>query len=107
MCHLRHSHSYVQVMSQTSKKGFTRVRVQLRPLCEGNALASKKVEAQRDSWNRAVVAIRGATHRDKDVSQAVFAERLGVSRDVIVNIESDRRRVEVSDFDPDRSCARG
>jgi transcriptional regulator with XRE-family HTH domain len=62
------------------------------------ALASKKVEAQRERWNRAVVAVLAATRRDKDVSQEALAERLGVSRDVIANIEADRRRVEVSDL---------
>jgi transcriptional regulator with XRE-family HTH domain len=62
------------------------------------ALASKKVEAQRERWDRAVVAVLAATRRDKDVSQETLAQRLGVSRDVIANIEAGRRRVEVSDL---------
>jgi transcriptional regulator with XRE-family HTH domain len=62
------------------------------------ALPSKKIEAQRERWDRAVVAVLAATRRDKDMSQETLAERLGVSRDVIANIEAGRRRVEVSDL---------
>jgi transcriptional regulator with XRE-family HTH domain len=61
-------------------------------------LASKKTEAQRDRWNRAVVAVLADTRRDKDMSQDGLAEKFGVSRDVIANIEAGRRRVEVSDL---------
>jgi len=62
------------------------------------ALATKKAEAQRERWNRAVVAVLAATRRDKDVSQEALADKLGVSRDVVANIEAGRRRVEVSDL---------
>ncbi len=61
-------------------------------------MASKKAEAQRDRWNRAVCAVLAATRRDKDVSQEDLADKLGVSRDVVANIEAGRRRIEVSDL---------
>jgi transcriptional regulator with XRE-family HTH domain len=61
-------------------------------------LATKKAGAQRERWNRAVSVVLAATRRDKDVSQEDLADRLGVSRDVIANIEGGRRKIEVSDL---------
>lgn len=42
--------------------------------------------------------VLSATRRDSDVSQEALAERLGVSRDVVANIEAGRRKIEVSDL---------
>ena len=38
-------------------------------------MATKKAEAQRERWNRAVVAVLAATRRDKDVSQEALADK--------------------------------
>ncbi len=61
-------------------------------------MASRKIEVQRERWNRAAAVVLSATRRDSDVSQEALAERLGVSRDVVANIEAGRRKIEVSDL---------
>jgi len=63
----------------------------------GRRLDRKTRLAQRERWNRAVVAVWSATRRDAGLSQAVLAQKLGCSRDTIAAIESGRRKVEVSD----------
>ncbi len=60
-------------------------------------LGRKGKQAQREQWDRAVVAVWTATRRDSDLSQAQLATKLGCSRDTIAGIESGRRKVTVSD----------
>jgi transcriptional regulator with XRE-family HTH domain len=57
-----------------------------------------KLEAQRERWNRAVVAIWSATRRDLDLTQQQVADKLGWSRATLAGLESGRRKVEVADL---------
>jgi transcriptional regulator with XRE-family HTH domain len=65
-------------------------------------VASKKAEAERERWNRAAGVVLAATRRDagrdSDISQEALAELLGVTRNVIANIENGRKNIEVSDL---------
>jgi transcriptional regulator with XRE-family HTH domain len=61
-------------------------------------MVGKKQEAQRERWNRAAAVVLAATRRDRDMNQDNLAEKLGVSRDVVANIEGGRRKIEVSDL---------
>jgi DNA-binding XRE family transcriptional regulator len=61
------------------------------------AEGKKAREAQRERWNRAVVAIWSATRRDADLSQEALARKLDWSRDTVASVEAGRRKVEVSD----------
>jgi DNA-binding XRE family transcriptional regulator len=61
--------------------------------------SSKKPKklAQRERWNRAVVAVWSATRRDLDLTQQNLADKLGWSRDTVAALEAGRRKIEVSD----------
>jgi DNA-binding XRE family transcriptional regulator len=56
-----------------------------------------KKQAQRERWNRAVVAVWSATRRDLDLTQQNVADKLGWSRDTVAALEAGRRKIEVSD----------
>jgi transcriptional regulator with XRE-family HTH domain len=57
-----------------------------------------EIEQQRDRWRRAAAAVIAATRRDKDITQEVFATRMGWSHDTVANLESGRRKIEVGDL---------
>ena len=61
------------------------------------AEGKKAKQAQRERWDRAVVAVWSATRRDADLSQQALAQKLGWSRDTVASVEAGRRKVEVSD----------
>ena len=86
------------VTRETPSEGIKRVRAEMQIGTQGLGLTSKKVEALRERWNRAAAVVLAATRRDSDMSQEVLAGRLGVSRDVVANIEAGRRKIEISDL---------
>jgi transcriptional regulator with XRE-family HTH domain len=57
-----------------------------------------EMQQQRERWRRAAAAVIAATRRDKDVTQAEFAARMGWSHDTVANIESGRRKIEFGDI---------
>lgn len=57
-----------------------------------------KTEAERRRWNKAAAVVLAATRSDADKSQEELAKLVGVSRDVIANIESGRKKIELSDL---------
>jgi DNA-binding XRE family transcriptional regulator len=73
-----------------SRQGTTKRRV---VLAEGR----KAKLAQRERWDRAVVAVWQATRRDSDLSQDALAQKLGWSRDTVGSVEAGRRKVTVTD----------
>jgi DNA-binding XRE family transcriptional regulator len=60
----------------------------------------KNPEAQRERWNRAAAAVLSAARRDHEPprSQEELAEHLGVTRNVIANIESARKEIGISEL---------
>jgi transcriptional regulator with XRE-family HTH domain len=60
--------------------------------------ATHKAQRQREHWDRAVIAAVASARKDRDVTQAELAERLGWSREIVSNIEQGRRGVTVSDL---------
>jgi DNA-binding XRE family transcriptional regulator len=61
---------------------------------------SKNPEAQRERWNRAAAAVLSAARRDHEpsTSQEVLADHLGVTRNVIANIESARKEIGIAEL---------
>ena len=60
--------------------------------------AIHKAQRQREHWDRAVIAAVASARKDRDLTQAELAERLGWSREILSNIEQGRRAVTVSDL---------
>jgi transcriptional regulator with XRE-family HTH domain len=52
----------------------------------------------RESWQRAVIAVIKASREDADLSRQALAERLGLTYSQIVNMEHGRRAVQLVDF---------
>jgi len=52
----------------------------------------------RESWQRAIIAVIKASREDADLSRQDLAERLGLTYSQIVNIEHGRRAVQLVDF---------
>jgi len=57
-----------------------------------------RTEVERRRWNNAAAVVLAATRSDSDKTQAELAKLVGVSRNVIANIESGRKRIELSDL---------
>jgi len=57
-----------------------------------------KSEAERSRWNNAAAVVLAATRNDSDKSQEELSKLVGVSRNVIANIESGRKKIELSDL---------
>ena len=59
--------------------------------------ASVRRAKQSLPWRRAVAAVIAATRRDRDVTQAQLAARIGWSRDKLAKAEAGTRRIELGD----------
>ena len=61
-------------------------------------MSKKKSSPERSRWNNAAAVVLGATRSDSDTSQVKLAKLVGLSRHVIANIETGRRKIELSDL---------
>jgi len=52
----------------------------------------------RNRWNRAVAAIVSSHRRDADLGQQELAEKMGLSRNTLVRIESGRRAMTLPEL---------
>ncbi len=55
-------------------------------------------EQQRRRWNNAAAVVLAAARSDSDIRQTQLARLVGLSRHVIANLETGRRRIELSDL---------
>jgi DNA-binding XRE family transcriptional regulator len=56
------------------------------------------LENARVRWERVAGIVLAGTRRDLEVSQRELADRLGWSRNMVANIESGRRRMNLGEF---------
>ena len=57
-----------------------------------------RTEAERSRWNNAAAVVLAAMRNDSDKRQKELAKLVGLSRHVVANIETGRRRIEFSDL---------
>jgi DNA-binding XRE family transcriptional regulator len=55
-------------------------------------------DAERRRWNNVAAVVIAAMRNDSDKRQKELAKLVGLSRHVFANIESGRRRIELSDL---------
>jgi DNA-binding XRE family transcriptional regulator len=53
---------------------------------------------QNDRWNKAVAAVVSASRRDADISQEILAEKMELSRNTLVRIESGKRPMTIPEL---------
>jgi ribosome-binding protein aMBF1 (putative translation factor) len=56
------------------------------------------VDVQEDRWNKAVAAVVSASRRDADMSQQQLADKMELSRNTLVRIESGRRAMTIPEL---------
>lgn len=59
---------------------------------------SSALQRERARWERVAAIVLTGTRRDLDVSQRELAARLGWTRNMVANLESGRRSLQLSDF---------
>lgn len=59
---------------------------------------SSVLQRERARWERVAAIVLTGTRRDLDVSQRELAARLGWTRNMVANLESGRRSLQLSDF---------
>jgi|SRR5581483_7313883 len=59
---------------------------------------SSALQSERARWERVASIVLTGTRRDLDVSQRELAARLGWTRNMVANLESGRRSLQLSDF---------
>jgi transcriptional regulator with XRE-family HTH domain len=57
-----------------------------------------RTAAERRRWNNAAAVVLAAMRNDSDKRQKELAKLVGLSRHVVANIETGRRRIEFSDL---------
>lgn len=58
----------------------------------------KDPQKERERLNRIVQTVAKASRDDADLTQQELADKIGLSRDQVANMESGRREVSVSDL---------
>lgn len=61
-------------------------------------MSKKKPSPERSRWNNAAAVVLAATRSDSDTSQKELAKLVGLSPHVIANLESGRRKIELTDL---------
>ena len=61
-------------------------------------MSRKKPSPERSRWNNAAAVVLAAMRTDSDKPQKELAKLVGLSPPVMANIETGRRRIEVSDL---------
>ena len=61
-------------------------------------MSKKKPSPERSRWNNAAAVVLAAARSDSDKRQKELAKLVGLSPHVIANIETGRRRIELSDL---------
>jgi DNA-binding XRE family transcriptional regulator len=61
-------------------------------------MSKKKPSPERRRWNNAAAVVLAAARSDSDKRQKELAKLVGLSPHVIANIETGRRRIELSDL---------
>lgn len=59
---------------------------------------SSALQRERARWERVAAIVLTGTRRDLDVSQRELAARMGWTRNMVANLESGRRSLQLSDF---------
>jgi len=57
-----------------------------------------KIDEKRERWNAAAARVLADIRKESEKSQEELAVLVGMSRSIIANIESSRKRIEVSDL---------
>jgi DNA-binding XRE family transcriptional regulator len=72
----------------------------MHPHLRWGCRVAKKAEEQRERWNRAAAAVLSAARRDHEParSQEELAAHVGVTRNVIANIESARKEIGIAEL---------